>query len=132
MSLVHTPHFKVRNMIETDEEIPQQDIAMQVAAMGAEHKYDLTSDVTHLIVGSVTTAKYQYVAKERPDVKAVLPTFIQAVRDCWLTGEEPDVTALEAEHRAPPLYGLRICLTGFEECVLQAWESACQSANVEK
>lgn len=94
---------------------------MQVAQMGAEHKYDLTSDVTHLIIGSVTTTKYQYVARERPDVKVVLPTFIQAVRDTWLAGEEPDVAALESEHRAPPLYGLKICLTGFEECAFQIW-----------
>lgn len=78
--------------------------------------YDLTSDVTHLIVGSVNTTKYQYVAKERPDVVAVLPSFIQAVRQSWLAGEEPDVAVLEDEHRAPTLFGLRICTTGFEEC----------------
>jgi len=86
--------------------------------MGAVHKYDLTSDVTHLVVGSVTTTKYQYVANERPDVKVVLPSFIEAVRVSWLEGEEPDVVALEKEHRAPPFFGLQICFTGFEDCAL--------------
>lgn len=89
---------------------------MTVEEMGAEHKFDLTSDVTHLIVGSVETKKYQYVAKERPDVKVLLPSFVEAVREAWLVGAEPDVEALEIDHRAPALFGLRICLTGFEDC----------------
>jgi len=86
--------------------------------MGAVHKYDLTSDVTHLIVGSVTTTKYQYVANERPDVKVVLPSFVEAVRESWLEGGEPDVAAFEEQHYAPPFFGLRICFTGFEDCAL--------------
>jgi DNA replication regulator DPB11 len=82
--------------------------------MGAEHKYDLTSDVTHLIIGYVDTAKYHYVARERPDVKVLLPAFVEAVRQAWMAGEESDIEALEIEHRAPTFYGLRICLTGFD------------------
>jgi hypothetical protein len=82
--------------------------------MGATHKFDLTSDVTHLIVGEVDTPKYKYVAKERPDVKAVLPSFVDAVRQAWMEGGDVELDALEAEHRAPTFMGLRICLTGFE------------------
>lgn len=93
---------------------------MMVQEMGAEHKYDLTSDVTHLIIGSVATNKYQYVAKERPDVKVLLPSFVEAVREAWLVDAEPDVEALEIDHRAPALFGLRICLTGFEDCESQS------------
>ena len=83
--------------------------------MGAEHRYDLTSDVTHLIIGNIDTAKYQYVARERPDVKVLLPSFVEAVRDSWKAGEDADVAALERQHRVPTYYGLKICLTGFDD-----------------
>jgi DNA replication regulator DPB11 len=82
--------------------------------MGADHKYDLTSDVTHLVVGGVDTSKYKYVAKERPDVKVVLPAFVDAVKESWMKGGGTDVEALELEHRVPTFHGLRICVTGFE------------------
>src|SRR5215469_8431285 len=107
-------------MDSTDSITLQHEIAMMVQEMGAEHKYDLTSDVTHLIIGSVATNKYRYVAKERPDVKVLLPSFVEAVREAWLVGAEPDVEALEIDHRAPTLFGLRICLTGFEDCESQS------------
>ena len=55
------------------------------------------------------------MARERPDVKVLLPTFVEAVRDCWKAAEDADVEALEKEHRAPTFYGLKICLTGFED-----------------
>ena len=83
--------------------------------MGAAHKLDLTSDVTHLIVGDTDTPKYKYVARERPDVKVLMPEWIEAVRDVWMQGGETDVEALEAEYRLPTFAGLRICLTGFED-----------------
>lgn len=82
--------------------------------MGAEHKFDLTSDVTHLIVGSLDTTKYKYVAKERPDVKVVLPGFVDAVKESWMKGGTTDVEALEQEYRVPTLQGLIICVTGIE------------------
>lgn len=85
--------------------------------MGAVHKLDLTSDVTHLIVGDTDTPKYKFVAKERPDVKCLLPSWINAVRQSWLDGGETKVEALEALHRLPTLYGLRICVTGFDDCM---------------
>lgn len=85
--------------------------------MGALHKLDLTSDVTHLIVGDIDTPKYKFVARERPDVKCLLPSWIDAVRQSWLDGGETKVEALESEHRVPTLFGLRICVTGFEDCM---------------
>lgn len=81
--------------------------------MGAIHKLDLTSDVTHLIVGEIDTPKYKYVAKERPDVKVLDVHWIEAVRRLWIKNEETDVRALEVEHRLPTFAGLRISLTGF-------------------
>ena len=84
--------------------------------MGAIHKLDLTSDVTHLVVGDTDTPKYKFAAKKRPDVKCLLPSWVDAVRQSWLSGEETEVEPLEAKHRLPTFYRLRICLTGFEDC----------------
>jgi len=83
--------------------------------MGAVHKLDLTSDVTHLIVGNIDTPKYKYTAKERQDIKVLHPAWLEAVRDSWITGGETDVGALENEHELPTFFGLRICVTGFSD-----------------
>ena len=83
--------------------------------MGAVHKFDLTSDVTHLIVGETDTPKYKFVAKERPDVKCLRASFIEAVRTSWLEGGETNVEALENEHKLPTFSGLIICVTGFDD-----------------
>ncbi|KAL8835753.1 MAG: hypothetical protein Q9170_003185 [Blastenia crenularia] len=83
--------------------------------MGAVHKYDLTSDVTHLIVGDTDTPKYKFVAKERPDVKCLLPTWVEALRQLWVEDVEPDFQALESQYSLPALHNLRICVTGFED-----------------
>lgn len=82
--------------------------------MGATVKLDLTSDVTHLIVGSINSAKYRYVAKSREDVKVVTPEWIEGIRQEFIKGEDVDVAALEREYRLPTFYGLKICLTGFD------------------
>lgn len=86
--------------------------------MGAIHKLDLTSDVTHLLVGGIDTPKYKFVAKERPDVKCLLPTWIEAVRQSWLEGGETEVEALETKYQLPTLTDLRVCVTGFDDCTL--------------
>ncbi len=87
--------------------------------MGAIHKFDLTSDVTHLIVGDFDTPKYKFVAKERPDVKCSLPSWIDAVRESWMEGWETDVNALEIAHTLPTLTGLKVCVTGFDDRMFQ-------------
>ncbi|CAE7021196.1 hypothetical protein PTT_12211 [Pyrenophora teres f. teres 0-1] len=85
------------------------------AQMGATIKLDLTSDVTHLIVGSTDSPKYRYVAKSRDDVKVLSPEWLHALRDVWMTGDDNlDVLALENEYRMPTFFGLNICLTGFD------------------
>lgn len=84
--------------------------------MGAIHKLDLTSDVTHLLVGNTSTPKYKYVAKDRPDIKVLKPEWIEAVRQSWLQGGDANVSALEVEYRLPTFSGLHICVTGFEDC----------------
>jgi DNA replication regulator DPB11 len=92
----------------------QRDKIHKIAVtLGAQCFFDLTMQVTHLVIGETCTPKYAYVAKERPDVKVVLPDFIDAVHEAWMSDEEVDIHAAETKHRAPALYGLRICLTGF-------------------
>lgn len=83
--------------------------------MGAVHKFDLTSDVTHLLVGDPDTPKYKFVARERSDVKVLLPSWIEAIRESWLEGGETDVVQAEETHKLPTFHGLKICVTGFED-----------------
>jgi DNA replication regulator DPB11 len=83
--------------------------------MGAVNQLDLTSDVTHLIVGELNTPKYKYVAKERPDVKVLDRGWVEAVRQSWIEGGETDVRMLEQKHRLPVFSGLKICFTGVED-----------------
>jgi hypothetical protein len=95
--------------------LSQGKLAATATQMGAIIKLDLTSDVTHLIVGSTDSAKYRYVAKCREDVKVLAPEWIEALRNVWLRGEDDtDVVGLEEEYRLPTFFGLRICLTGFD------------------
>ncbi|ETS83413.1 hypothetical protein PFICI_05289 [Pestalotiopsis fici W106-1] len=112
--------------------IPPEHRANRVKELGGVHKYDLTPDVTHLIVGDYDTAKYRHVARERPDIKAMAASWISAVRSYWVKDQEFDYNALEAEHQLKPFESsgglamsnvpeeqerqkLLICLTGFEE-----------------
>ena len=84
--------------------------------MGATIKLDLTSDVTHLVVGSTESAKYRYVAKSREDVKVLSPTWLEALRQVWMDGDDSmDMAALETNHRLPTFFGHKICLTGFDD-----------------
>ena len=83
--------------------------------MGASHKYDLTSDVTHLLVGEVDTPKYKFVARERTDVKVLAPDWIESVRAQWLEGGVTDVAATERQHMLPTFWNLKICVTGFQD-----------------
>ncbi|TKA76707.1 hypothetical protein B0A55_03930 [Friedmanniomyces simplex] len=82
--------------------------------MGADFKLDLTTDVTHLIVGSITTPKYRYVAKDRPDIKVVGMEWLEAVRQAYMNGDDVDVVDLEEKHKLGVFHGLKICVTGFD------------------
>jgi hypothetical protein len=88
--------------------------------MGATIKLDLTSDVTHLIVGNINSAKYRYVAKAREDVRVLTPEWLEALRTVWMEGDDVDVAALEKEYRLPTFFGLKICLTGFDNRMFAA------------
>lgn len=91
----------------------QDHIAAAAREMGAITKLDLTSDVTHLIVGDTDTAKYRYVAKERQDIRVLDAAWLEAVRDSWIEGGETDLADLDMQHRLPTFWKLNICVTGF-------------------
>src|SRR4051794_19190983 len=83
--------------------------------MGAMHSVHLTSDVTHLLVGDTNSDKYRFVARERNDVVAMKPEWIEAIRESWTKGEDMDMQALEKQYRLATLHGLKICITGFSD-----------------
>jgi DNA replication regulator DPB11 len=88
--------------------------------MGAEHKLDLTSDVTHLLVGDTDTPKYKYVAKEREDVRVLKPDWVDAVRAQWMEAQPIDLNQLDADFRLPVFAGLKVCITGFDDLDVRA------------
>ncbi|RBQ67055.1 hypothetical protein FVER53590_08970 [Fusarium verticillioides] len=106
-------------------------IASKVAELGGVHKYDLTPDVSHLIVGDYDTPKYRHVARERPDIRAMDAAWIEELSEIWKNDEEIDYRQLENKHQLKPLEkrgidptvqpqrgepardSLLICLTGF-------------------
>ncbi|KAH6839416.1 hypothetical protein B0I37DRAFT_332097 [Chaetomium sp. MPI-CAGE-AT-0009] len=107
------------------------DIAAKTTELGGQHKYDLTPDCTHLIVGDYDTPKYRHVAKERPDIRVMAPGWVEAVRNLWVEDVEIDFLALEQEWRLrtfeagggeptadgsePKRRQLLCCMTGFED-----------------
>jgi len=109
----------VRGYETTDTSLFQTELATIASQMGAIHKFDLTSDVTHLLVGETNTPKYKFVARERPDVKVLKPEWIQALRESWMQGGDTDLRTLEEQYRLPTFSGLSICITGFEDSELQ-------------
>ncbi|PNS19397.1 hypothetical protein CAC42_2574 [Sphaceloma murrayae] len=95
--------------------------------LGASHKLDLTSDVTHLLCGRITSEKYRHVAKHRPDIHVLQPEWLFKVRDAWMEGGEVNVKAITEEYRLPTFHHLNICVTGFNDgtcnASLSRWRS---------
>lgn len=93
----------------------QTELAKYAEEMGAIHRYDLTLDVTHLIVGDYNTPKYRYVAKERPDVRPMTSKWIEAIRELWINDEEINMESLEREHILPTFHSLKFSMTGCDD-----------------
>lgn len=100
-------------------EKPQTQLASIAKEMGAVERPDLTSEVTHLFVGSTNSAKYQFVARERNDVVVLRPEWIEALREPWIQGIDFDIQALEKEYKIPTFFNLTICITGFADMALR-------------
>ncbi|OHE96580.1 BRCA1 C Terminus domain-containing protein [Colletotrichum orchidophilum] len=107
-------------------------VAKKTEELGGIHKYDLTPDVTHLVVGDYDTPKYRHVAKERTDIKAMDARWIDAIGDLWMKDADIDFAALEREWQLKPLEtcghvsdttdptearrgSLLLCMTGFDD-----------------
>ncbi|KAI3550461.1 BRCA1 C Terminus domain-containing protein [Colletotrichum abscissum] len=107
-------------------------IATKTEELGGIHKYDLTPDVTHLVVGDYDTPKYRHVAKERTDIKVMDAKWIDTVGDLWMKDADIDFAALEREWQLKPLEtcghvvdaadsteakrgSLLLCMTGFDD-----------------
>lgn len=91
--------------------------------MGGKHNLDLTSHVTHLLVGvshaptvEHLTEKYKRVAANGQDIQVLQPSWLEAVRQSWMTGEKFNLQDLEEEYKLPIFAGLWVCLTGFKDC----------------
>ncbi|KPM34320.1 hypothetical protein AK830_g12255 [Neonectria ditissima] len=130
-SVVIDPAEPLKGIVVCCTSIPpdqRTSIASKVAELGGVHKYDLTPDVTHLVVGDYDTPKYRHVARERPDIKAMDITWIEAMSELWKNDDDIDYAALESQYQLKPLEkrgvdtsngqpatreSLLICLTGF-------------------
>jgi len=95
--------------------LPQTELAAYAVQMGAVHKYDLTPDVTHLVVGDYNTPKYRFVARERPDVEPMTVGWIEAIRELWINDQEIDFNALQQEHKLPTFHSLKFSMTGCDD-----------------
>ena len=83
--------------------------------MGARHSYDLTPEVTHLIIGATDSQKYQFVAKQRNDVQPMTIEWIEAIRELWMNDQEIDLEGLEKTYVRPVFLGLKFSMTGCED-----------------
>ncbi|KAL4930934.1 BRCT domain protein [Aspergillus undulatus] len=111
--------------------LPEQRTELVTIAgqMGAAHCYDLTSDVTHLLVGETSTAKYKFVARERPDIVVLQPEWVEAVRQSWMKGGDTNIQALEERYKLPTFTGCAICITGFEDMAFREYMSTTAQAH---
>ncbi|OAA43569.1 subunit of DNA polymerase II [Cordyceps fumosorosea ARSEF 2679] len=125
------PTQPLRGIVVCCTSIPveqRSEIHQKVAELGGVHKYDLTPDITHLIVGHYDTPKYRHVARQRPNIKPMHAAWIDRISHLWKLDEEINLQALEDEYKLRPLErcshqpqgeltpeqtSLLICLTGF-------------------
>ncbi|KAL2752339.1 hypothetical protein ACRALDRAFT_2029604 [Sodiomyces alcalophilus JCM 7366] len=105
----------------------RSELEAKIHQLGGVHKYDLTRDVTHLIVGQYDTPKYHHVAQQRLDIKAMDARWVDAVGQLWMDDAEIDFDALEKKWQLLPLETngpepgkeergrLLLCMTGFDD-----------------
>lgn len=90
-----------------------------VQEMGAHAELDLTDSCTHLLVGPMSglqrSEKYDFVAREREDIKVLTPDFVRALRELWMKDQPINMNALEAAHKPPLFHDLIVCFTGFAD-----------------
>ncbi len=92
---------------------PRRDeIVKHVLSMGAQHERDLTEDVTHLVADRPGSAKYRCAAAL--GMKVVTEHWVAALRSEWIEARPVDVAQITADHIMPPLFQLKVSMTGYE------------------
>ncbi|GAA5908595.1 hypothetical protein JCM8208_002676, partial [Rhodotorula glutinis] len=89
----------------------KEDLLALAETFGAERHGGLQEDTTHLVTDSPAGKKYDVALQRRMHV--MKSSWLPAVRDAWVSGEEVDFRQLELDHAMPPLTGVIACLTGF-------------------
>ncbi|KAK5705993.1 protein kinase activating protein dpb11 [Elasticomyces elasticus] len=113
-----TEQLPLRGVTLCSTAVPQHiraTLAATAQELGAVFSLDLTTHVTHLIVGDIVTQKYRYVAKERPDIKVVSTDWLEAVREAFRDGDDVDMDDMDEKYKLGAFHGLKICVTGFDD-----------------
>ncbi|KAK9390237.1 hypothetical protein V1515DRAFT_589644 [Lipomyces mesembrius] len=84
--------------------------------MGATHSLDLTSCVTHMIVSSSDTPKYEYAIMKRPDVIFLTTEFVPQLYERWIAGDDIEIDKSIKEYGERRIFeGLTISLSNVVE-----------------
>ncbi|GAA5942347.1 hypothetical protein JCM3775_003230 [Rhodotorula graminis] len=89
----------------------KEDLLALAETFGAERHGGLQEDTTHLVTDSPAGKKYDVALQRRMHV--MKSSWLPAVRDAWVSGEDVDFHQLELDHAMPPLKDVVACLTGF-------------------
>ncbi|ORY87715.1 hypothetical protein BCR37DRAFT_6376 [Protomyces lactucae-debilis] len=89
-------------------------ITRQAHDMGATLQGALTSDVTHLVVGSSQSDKYRFAARSRTDIQLMGIDWVAQLHERWISGQDVDVGRLEKLYRHKIFTGLRISVTNLD------------------
>ncbi|GAA5940149.1 hypothetical protein JCM1841_005964 [Sporobolomyces salmonicolor] len=89
----------------------KEDLLKMAEEYGAERHAGLQEDTTHLITDHPGGAKYKIALERRMHV--MLPSWLSAVREAWMSGNEVDYDEIERQHTMQPLYGVVATLTQF-------------------
>ncbi|KAK9477681.1 hypothetical protein V1514DRAFT_333139 [Lipomyces japonicus] len=89
------------------------EIDIKARKMGAKHRVDLMSDVTHIIVNPPEYRdKYFYAVKNRPDIVFLRVEFVFKLHEKWISGYDLNIDQEIMEYGLlRPFDGLSICLS---------------------
>ncbi|KAK9246406.1 hypothetical protein V1506DRAFT_457121 [Lipomyces tetrasporus] len=94
----------------------RNEILSKSRKMGATHSLDLTSCVTHMIVSSSDTPKYEYAIMKRPDVVFLNSDFVPRLYERWIAGDDIDIAKCIKDYGERRIFeGLTISLSNVVE-----------------
>ncbi|GAA5896339.1 hypothetical protein JCM5296_002949 [Sporobolomyces johnsonii] len=89
----------------------KEDLLKMAEEYGAERHAGLQEDTTHLVTDHPGGAKYKIALERRMHV--MLPSWLPAIREAWMSGNEVNYDEIERQHTMQPLYGVVATLTEF-------------------